>query len=132
MVKRSVLRCATAAAAIAGAVTLVAPVVANAQVAREPASCPGGYFCAYDGTNYGGTELLQSNARAGSDHITVASDRVTSAANHTGNYWCAVNASWPADITIWRWAPGTHTRDMGSGSNRTDWFYVRTASQQCD
>ncbi|MFC0107793.1 peptidase inhibitor family I36 protein [Kibdelosporangium aridum] len=123
---RSIFVRLIAAAAVAGTVTVGAASTANAH-----GPCRAGFFCAFDGNDYSG-ELLESNAPAGSDHISVARDRVNSGINHTANYWCAVNDGFPGDQTIWSFAPGSHVRTMGAQYNKTDWFYVRTRAQQCD
>lgn len=107
--------------------------VASIAFVQAPAladsSCPSGYFCAWDGESYTGTKLLQSSASAGTDHITVANDRVSSVKNRTGNRWCGVNNGFPGDDTVLNVAPYTDLASLSSGANnKIDHFYVVTGN----
>jgi hypothetical protein len=114
------------AALAALALAMLTATVVSAEPAHAAGTCQAYWFCAFDGTSTNGTKLLESNAGAGSDHVDVANDRVSSVINGTGRFWCGVNNGFPGDQTVLSVAPYTTLNALGSGAdNKIDHFYVR-------
>jgi hypothetical protein len=114
------------------AVLALTSVALVASPASAASTCGSSKFCAWTGTSYGGTKLIESSAGAGSDHVDVANDQVSSVKNNTANYWCGVNNGFPSDSTVLSVAPRTNLASIGGANNKIDHFYVRSASQGCD
>ena len=114
------------ASLVAAASAFGALSVALAGPAAAATPCPSGNFCAYDDINYGGAILLNSVARAGSNRVDVADDRVSSAINHTGNRWegVTVRRGLPDQI-VFRFGPASNVSWVGGANDKIDHFNVR-------
>jgi len=127
MVKKGNVITAIALVLSAGALGVGSASVASAAPAAS--TCKAGHFCAYTDANYGGKVLLDvTGVTAGSNHINVASNKVSSVKNNTKQCWLGRDdRSWPLpDHTVLTAAPGSQIPKLSDGPNdSTDWFDVR-------
>ncbi len=108
---------------------LVSSIALSGAMVITPAAassyCPGGHFCAWQHSSYGGNKLLES-AYTGWSDVDVADDRTSSGKNRMNSYhWCGVADMWPSDVMVFNFAPRSSFAWLGSANDAIDWFYVR-------
>ncbi|MBO4165065.1 MULTISPECIES: peptidase inhibitor family I36 protein [Micromonospora] len=118
----------------AGLVVTVA-VAATTVVVGSPAmaagTCSSGHFCAFSGTSYNGTKVLDSTASSGSVDAGTH-DVISSVINNTSKRWCGVNNGFPGDDTVLSVAQNTSLASLDARANdKIDHFYVISNGSSC-
>ncbi|HUR13837.1 MAG TPA: hypothetical protein VM097_05015 [Mycobacteriales bacterium] len=101
---------------------------ASPAAAYVPGNCEVNEFCGFKDNLYKGGFLIESAAPAGSNHVEIADNLLSSGNNRSGtNTWLAINDhSWPQDDeTSWRFFPNTAVPAMTGANDEVDWFDVR-------
>jgi hypothetical protein len=102
-------------------------VVTGAGTAVAANICPSNHFCAYSGTGFTGDVLANFAARsAGTNHMSVPSNKIKSIQNNTGQCWLGRDdRSWPLpDHTVETSTPHSAESSLHN-PNQIDWFDVR-------